>query len=66
MLLEPFWNLAEGSAAFLEALGGPRRLFLAAKTIFCDFEMILERFLGAQMCSKTGLRGKKCWSDFRC
>ena len=52
---EPSWRLWEGQGD----------VFWVAKMIFCDFEMILGRILGAQMPPKTSPGGKKSWQDFR-
>ena len=51
--------ISEASGAFLEALGAAGSGFYVQKSIFCDFEMILDQFLAAKMPSKTSLGGKK-------
>ena len=50
---------AEVSGVFLEALGGARRRFLDAKTIFSDFDLILERFLGGAKCYQKPIRAAR-------
>ena len=57
--------ISEASGAFLEALGAAGSGFYVQKSIFGDFEMILEWFFGLKIASKSGPGSKKNWNGFR-